>query len=134
MAEQARNRILGLLAAIVFLCYAGFLYNQDKYVDHSGWKQLSTGLGYRNFSGEFVTGWQEIDGEYYHFGENYALQIGWLEQDGNKYYLHTDGKRAEGWQEIDSNRYLFDENGILQIEFYGKDDLQALANAVAVQE
>ena len=26
------------------------------------------------------------------------------------------------------------ENGVLQIEFYGKDDLQALANVVAVQE
>ena len=26
------------------------------------------------------------------------------------------------------------ENGVLQIEFYGKDDLQALANIVAVQE
>ena len=115
MAEQARNRILGLLAAIVFLCYAGYLYNQDKYVDHSGWKQLSTGLGYRDFSGDFVTGWQEIDGDTYYFSSDYALQIGWLEQDGNKYYLHTDGKRAEGWQEIDSNRYLFDENGILQI-------------------
>ena len=67
MALKSRNRIIGLVAAILFLCYAGFLLKQDSQTDHSGWHSLTTGLGYRNFHGEFVTGWQEIDGEHYHF-------------------------------------------------------------------
>ena len=114
MALKSRNRIIGLLAALLFLCYAGFLIKQDEQVDHSGWKQLSTGLGYRNFQGKFVTGWQEIDGEFYHFGFDYAMHTGWLEIDGIDYYLDSDGKRVSGWNEIQGNSYFFDENGILQ--------------------
>ena len=114
MALKSKNRIFAILAAIVFLCYAGFLLKQDSSVDHSGWKQLSTGLGYRNFSGDFVTGWQEIDGEYYHFGTDYAMDTGWLEEDGASYYLDETGKRLSGWQEIGGSRYLFGKNGILQ--------------------
>lgn len=114
MRSAARNRILGILVTILFLCFAGYLYRQDQTVDRSGWMQLSTGLGYRDFSGHFVTGWQEIEGDYYHFGTDYALDTGWLEKDDLRCYLDSDGKRVSGWTEIDGNRYFFDKNGILQ--------------------
>ena len=114
MAAKNRNRILGILAALLFLCYAAFLIKQDEQVDHSGWHTLTTGLGYRNFQGDFVTGWQEIDGEYYHFGFDYAMNTGWLDIDGADYYLDSDGKRVSGWNEIQGNSYFFDDNGILQ--------------------
>lgn len=123
MKSKNRKRAIGIIAVVICVCLAGFLLWQDTYVDRSGWKQLSTGMGYRDFHGEFVTGWQEIDGEHYHFGFDYAMHTGWLEIDGVDYYLDTDGKRVSGWQDIDGNRYLFDENGILQtgwVELDGK--------------
>ena len=65
--------------------------------------------------GQMVTGWQEIDGIWYHF-DIYdslgALNTGWYETSAGRYYLDPDtGAMTIGWRTIDGVQYYFDENG-----------------------
>ena len=122
MKVKTSKRTLFIVIAVLFAgLLAGYLCWQDANTDHSGWKQLSTGMGYRDFRGDFVTGWQEIDGEHYHFGSDYAMDTGWLETEGITYYMDADGKRVSGWTDIDGQSYCFDENGILQTGWVERD-------------
>ena len=112
MTTKTSKRIVAL-AVICSVLLMGYLGWKDRQVDHSGWKQLSTGMGYRDFRGDFVTGWQEIDGEHYYFNDDYALVTGWFTEGNVTYYLDEQGKRVSGWFDIDGNSYCFDDNGHL---------------------
>ena len=112
MTTKTSKRIVAL-AVICAVLLMGYLGWKDRQVDHSGWKQLSTGMGYRDFRGDFVTGWQEIDGEHYYFNDDYALVTGWFSEGDVTYYLDSQGKRISGWFDIDGNSYCFDDNGHL---------------------
>lgn len=101
---------------------------------YTGWLDLEQGRYFLNESGVRATGWVEIDGEFYCFGENGALLTGWIETEdghayldkdgalqtgwitlnGERYYLNESGIPCVGWQELDGERYYFGEDGILQ--------------------
>ena len=48
-----------------------------------------------------------IDGSYYYFDENGAMQTGLITLNSNKYYFNTQGKRQNGFQEINGKTYFF---------------------------
>lgn len=59
--------------------------------------------------------WEDIDGEWYHFGSDGAMQTGW-HKIGNQWYCFEDtGALAEGWRSMDDGDgkkwYYFDANG-----------------------
>ncbi len=115
MKLQQKHSVFSIL--ILLLCTALILggwswYNAN--VDRSGWQETEEGMRYRNFYGDPVTGWLEIDGNFYYFGEDTILATHWLEMDGARYYLGDDGIRVTGWQEIDGTRYCFAEDGAMR--------------------
>ena len=57
------------------------------------------------------SGFAYIDGEFYHFDENGALQTGWIYdwRMCNTFYADENGVLLSGWQIIDGNQYCFSE-------------------------
>ena len=57
-------------------------------------------------NGKKVTGWKEIDGDWYYFNDNGEKQTGWQKISGKWYYFDKkEGCMLTGWQEIDGKRY-----------------------------
>lgn len=97
-----------------------------------GWKELD-GHKYYFVNGARVTGFQKIDGLWYHFGDfespylselrgfrkigahyyhfdaDYSLHTGWLTRGDNRYYMDGKGRRQYGFRFIGSKLYYFGE-------------------------
>ena len=58
-----------------------------------------------------LTGWQEIDGGRYYYGQDGLPVTGWLELDDAVFYLGNDGKMVTGPVTVDGKLYFFGENG-----------------------
>lgn len=64
--------------------------------------------------GKKVTGWQDINGQTYHFTKKGVMEKDtWKKKDGGKCYLNPNGTMAVGWMEFDDELYCFDEDGIM---------------------
>ena len=86
--------------------------------------KVKIGSSYYLFAvnGEMMTGWQEIDGKRYVFGDDGKMVTsGWLELNGVKYYLNRDGSMAVGKVKIGSRYYLFAESGAMQTGWQNVD-------------
>lgn len=115
-----------LISALVLVLITGLAFGgwtwYDNNVDRSGWVETETAVYYKDFHGKKVSGWQEIDGNRYHFSENKALTTGWLDLDGSRYYLGTDGAMVSGWQDIEGNRYCFGDAGAMHTSWLNTDE------------
>ena len=61
-----------------------------------------------------VPGWQQDEkGWWYACGDETAYQSGWEEIDGQRYHFDEEGYRDTGWTAIAGEGYYFDENGVL---------------------
>ena len=79
------------------------------------WVKTKSGTYYTDESGEYVKGWQTIDGSKYYFSKNGKMKTGWLKMSsGKKYFLTSKGKLATGLKKINGNLYYFNKNGVLQ--------------------
>ena len=123
--------VLLLLAGATF--YSAWWYENN--VDRSGWTEENGVYSYKDFYGDPVTGWQEIDGSIYYFfptdasmatywqeidGERYwfsgdgTMDTGLWSIEGSTYYLGEDGKLHTGWLALEGNRYYMDADGAMQ--------------------
>ena len=116
----------------------GIDYSFDKngqVMTTTGWISNEQGARYIGANGLPLTGWQEIDGNwyyfvpgsgfratntwwvvdgsFYYFDENGHMRTGWTEVDGNTYYLTDRGAMVTGWQNIDGRDYYFYDSGAL---------------------
>lgn len=66
---------------------------------------------YLNDKEEKVSGWQEIDGNRYHFNKRGVMDTGWLDLDENTYYFDENGMMHQGWLTLGEDRYYFDADG-----------------------
>ncbi len=58
------------------------------------------------------TGWVELDGKTYYYGDDSVLRTGAQEVDGSIYCFGTDGALlGEGWQDIGQERYYLQADG-----------------------
>lgn len=107
-----KKRILLILALVLLLGIGGFgaWKYYDATVDRSGWDGRG---GYRDFHGRNVTGWQDVEGQRYYFGEDGARVTFWQDLEGNRYYFGSDGAMTTQWQDIEGSRYYFGVDGIL---------------------
>lgn len=135
--QQKKRRIL-IVVLVLLVCALsaslGWIW-YDTTVDRSGFV-LENGLYYyQDFHARLVTGWQDIDGSRYYFGEDNVMATNWRDIDGNRYYFSSDGtmdtywRKVDGeiyylgsdgimvtdWQDIDGNRYYFDTDGTMSI-------------------
>ncbi len=69
---------------------------------------------YLDGDGKKVTGWQDINGQTYHFTKKGIMEKDtWKKKDGGKCYLDPNGAMAVGWMEFDDEMYCFGEDGIM---------------------
>lgn len=101
-------------------------------LDRSGWKSTDTGMQYWDYHGKPLTGWQEIDGDRFYFGEDDLMATGWQTIEDKRYYFDTQGKLSSGWQTIDGKRYYLGEDGIVRTDtfFIGDNQYWADRNGV----
>lgn len=80
------------------------------------WVKSDKGYSYKDETGKYLKGWQEINGNTYYFDEEGFTVTGWKRLDRNKdlhfrrYYFLTSqkGKMAKGWVKIGEDKYYFD--------------------------
>ena len=83
----------------------------------SGWTTINGQQVYINSDGQYATGEQKIDGQYYYFDPNsHSIVKGFLTlPDGRKVYYDDQGHMVHGEALIDGNFYLFEKyNGGMQ--------------------
>ena len=114
--KKSTKIILWSILACLLLGAAGWLgwTWYDNNVDRSGWREKDGMTIYADFHGKPVTGWLDINGSRYYFGEDHVLQTGWLETNGGTYYLNDDGKMQTLWLDFPDGRCFFGEDGILR--------------------
>lgn len=141
--KKAR-RILSILLIILTVALAataGWIA-YDMNVDRSGFLLEDGIYYYRDFHARLITGWREIDGRWYHFGEDYAMSTYWQTINGNRYYfsgdgtmdtgwvyfedeyyyMGADGIMLTGWLDIDGKRYHFDTDGTMDTGWFEEDE------------
>ena len=109
---------------------ASALLEDSLLVGRDGWVRGSGGVRYLQ-DGSWLTGFHEIDGSTYYFGNDTWMRTGWNRIRGKWYYFsaggqeafgfteiggHTfhfggDGVRTVGWAEIDGHTYYFGDSG-----------------------
>ena len=80
----------------------------------AAWKQnsMSQSWNYEKEDGTLATGWQLIDGEWYHFTNGGDMETGWIYSNGSWYYLWSNGTMATNSWLINGNScYYLDEEG-----------------------
>ncbi len=134
--RKALKTLLILFLVLFALAGAAFggWYWYDNNVDRSGWVLTDGVYSYKDFYGDYVTGWQEIGGETYYFhpqdcsmatywqdlegkrlyfsGDG-TLDTGFWQIDGERYYFAPDGAMATYWHDIQGSRYYFEEDGTM---------------------
>lgn len=84
-------------------------YVQNDFVDSKGKTY------YFGEDGKKVTGWQDINGQRYHFTEKGAMEKDvWKKLEDGKCYLSKEGPMVRGWTELEGDIYYFDDNGLMQ--------------------
>ena len=85
--------------------------------DNSGtWKQYSDGH-WEFWAGETpapLTGWQKIDGVWYHFDMDGKMETGWFKENGKTYHLRSWGGMQTGWFRVGDSWYFAGTDGTLQ--------------------
>lgn len=72
------------------------------------WRQDNQGWWYAEDT-SWVTGWKNINGEWYYFDRNGYMKTGWIEDEQKWYYLNSNGSMAKN---ITINGYVLDSNGV----------------------
>ena len=113
MRKNTRRSLVTVLIVLVcvFLAALGWIF-YDTTVDRSGFVEKNGVTCYQDFHARLVTGWQDIDGSRYYFGDDYAMATGWQEIGGNRYHFGDDGAMDTFWQQVGTDLYYLGSDGI----------------------
>ena len=115
---------------LIFDNGASALLEDSLLVGRNGWVRGGGGTRYLK-DGSWLTGFHEIDGSTYYFGNDTWMRTGWnrirekwyyfsaagqeafgfTEIGGHTFHFGEDGVRTVGWAEIDGHTYYFGESG-----------------------
>ncbi len=107
--SRMRKTIALLLSIGLMACAASTPVSAD-------WVKNNEKTYYEDENGEYLTGWQTIDGSKYYFNKKGVMKTGWVTMtNGNEYYFYKKtGKMATGWATINGDKYYFNKIGVLQ--------------------
>ena len=82
----------------------------------TGWKQVDGNWYYLNDKGVMQTGWVNVNGTWYFLNKSGAMQTGWL-KDGNTWYFleSTGAMKASQWFEVSGKWYHVNGSGALSV-------------------
>ena len=82
----------------------------------SGWKQVDGNWYYLNDKGVMQTGWVNVNGTWYYLNKSGAMQTGWLKDGGTWYFLESTGAmKASQWFEVAGKWYHVNGSGALSV-------------------
>ncbi|WP_283701505.1 cell wall-binding protein [Clostridium perfringens] len=85
-----------------------YILNNEKI---TGWKEIDDNWYHFNSEGIMETGWQFINGDWYYLKSNGPMATGWQFINDDWYYLKPNGPMATGWQSINDDWYYLKPNG-----------------------
>ena len=82
----------------------------------SGWKQVDGNWYYLNDKGVMQTGWVNVNGTWYFLNKSGAMQTGWLKDGDTWYFLEATGAmKASQWFEVAGKWYHVNGSGALSV-------------------
>lgn len=82
---------------------------------NAAWVNTIAGKKYTQKSSPgYVTGWKQINGQWYYFNKTGIMQTGWITVSGKTYFLMPDGTRQTGWIKSKGSFYYLNKNGVMQ--------------------
>ena len=82
----------------------------------TGWKQVDGNWYYLNDKGVMQTGWVNVNGTWYYLNKSGAMQTGWLKDGGTWYFLEATGAmKASQWFEVAGKWYHVNGSGALSV-------------------
>lgn len=66
---------------------------------------------YIDGSGDYITGWQDLNGAWYYFENSGKAATGWKQIEKRWYYFGADNKMVTGWAEINGFWYYLNDGG-----------------------
>ena len=82
----------------------------------SGWKQVDGNWYYLNDKGVMQTGWVNVNGTWYYLNKSGAMQTGWLKDGETWYFLESTGAmKASQWFEVSGKWYHVNGSGALSV-------------------
>lgn len=94
----------------------------------NGWETTDQGTFYYREDIP-LEGWQDIDGNRYHFAEGGAMTTGWLDVGGSRYYLGTDGIPQTGWITVSGMSYRMGPDGAMITGWTDRDGIPCYLRA-----
>ena len=71
--------------------------------------------GWKYYSGnQAVTGWKQLDGNWYYLNEQGVMQTGWKQVNGTWYYLNASGAMVTGWLKDGNTWYFLEASGAMK--------------------
>lgn len=82
----------------------------------TGWKQVDGNWYYLNDKGVMQTGWVNVNGTWYYLNKSGAMQTGWLKDGDTWYFLESTGAmKASQWFEVSGKWYHVNGSGALSV-------------------
>ena len=102
-----------ILFTLLALVFTGIFLTGCESTPVTGWVTTDEGTFYKDENGSCLSGWQNIDGALYYFGEDFAMVTGWLELKDGRYYLDENGHITTGWATVGGKTRRFGDDGRL---------------------
>jgi len=80
----------------------------------TGWVKDNEGWKYQ-VNSQFVTGWQQVEGKWYFFGQDNLMKKWWVKDNGTWYYLNGSGEMQTGWLQDNGTWYYLEGSGALKV-------------------
>ncbi|MDY3765199.1 MAG: N-acetylmuramoyl-L-alanine amidase [Lachnospiraceae bacterium] len=82
----------------------------------TGWYQIDGDWYYFNRYGTMLTGrWKLPDGLYHHFNANGTAKSGWTTINGKQYFMNSKGVMQFGWLKYGTKWYYLQSNGVMAV-------------------
>ncbi|AOR24097.1 N-acetylmuramoyl-L-alanine amidase family protein [Clostridium taeniosporum] len=78
---------------------------------NEGWSMFNNSNWQYIVGGKRITGWNFINGRWYHMDSFGIMQRGWVNLNGSWYYLNYNGDMVIGWKNINGKWYYLSEDG-----------------------
>ncbi len=88
----------------------------------TGWQNIDDQWYYYNMDGTIRTGWLKSGNKWYYLNADGVMQTGWVQTDGKQYYMDSNGAMQTGWKKIDGKWYYFVGNGAMAKDWNKIDD------------
>ncbi|MBS8265700.1 N-acetylmuramoyl-L-alanine amidase family protein [Mesobacillus boroniphilus] len=112
----AEDLIIQFTTGPNWVYYGGYWYYYNPLIDDyaAGLNNIDGEWYLFNSDGAMQTGWQKINGHWYYFDEEGVMVTGWIKSGNTWYYLDAQGIMKTGWIKSGTKWYFLDPSGAMK--------------------